>query len=102
MDKAIKKQIVFVLEDDNEVMAAALDPDSDLDKENKEMNKQLIQEHENIIEKVNRGEGVTGNDLDLIRDANEIHLNDEDDINGHHEQAVELDKWLETMMKEVK
>ena len=45
MDKEIKKQIVFVLEDDNEVMAAALEPHSDLDKRNKQMNMILSHFH---------------------------------------------------------
>ena len=68
-----------------------------LDEENKEMNRMLIAEHEKILEKVERGQDLTQKDLDLIRDVNQIHLNDEDDINGHHEQDVVLDKWLETM-----
>ena len=100
MNKAIKEQVVFVLEDDCEIMAAALD--SNLDEENKEMNRELIVEHKKIVEKVERGQDLTQKDLVLIRDANQIHLNDEDGINGHHEQAVVLNKWLETMMKEVK
>jgi len=95
MDDKIKEQIVFVLEDDNEVMTAALEPDSDLDKENKEMNRQLLKEHEKIISKVEKGQELTQKDLVLIRDANEIHLNDEIDINGHHKQAVLLNEWLE-------
>lgn len=37
MSKKIKEQMIFVLEDDNELMRAALDPDSDLDEENKQM-----------------------------------------------------------------
>ena len=49
MDEEIKQQIIFALEDDNEVMTAALDPDSDLDEENKQMNRELIQKHEEII-----------------------------------------------------
>jgi len=93
MKKAIKEQILFVLEDDNEVMTAALD--SDLDEENKEMNRDLIKEHERIIEKVENGEQLTALDLQLIHDANEIHLNDEIDLGQHHKQAVMLDKWLE-------
>ena len=63
------------------------------------MNRELIQEHEKIIEKVNRGEKLTENDLDLIRDANEIHLNDGDDIDGHHRRAVGLNEWLERRIK---
>ncbi|MBN2138563.1 MAG: hypothetical protein JW720_12220 [Sedimentisphaerales bacterium] len=38
-------------------------------------------------------------DLQLVRDANEIHLNDEDNLNGRHKEAVELDKWLDVKMK---
>lgn len=95
MNEAIRKQIVFVLEDDNEVMTAALDPDSDLDKENKQMNRELIKKHEAIIDKVEKGKQLTQVDLQLIRDANEIHLNDEDNLNGHHKQAVKLNDWLD-------
>ena len=94
MTKAIREQILFVLEDDNEVMRAALD--SDLDKENKEMNRALIKEHERIIKKVEAGEQLTELDLTLIRDANEIHLNDQENLAGHHRQAVVLDEWLKS------
>ena len=41
MDKAIRKQALFVLADDNEVMTAALDVVSGLGDENKEMNRRL-------------------------------------------------------------
>ncbi len=97
MNEAIRKQIIFVLDDDNEVMTAALDPDSDLDKENKQMNRELIKKHEAIIAKVEKGKQLTQVDLQLIRDANEIHFNDEDNLNGHHEQAVKLNDWLDNM-----
>ena len=93
MNEAIRKQIIFVLEDDNEVMTAALD--SDLDKENKQMNRELIKKHEVIIAKVEKGKQLTQLDLQLIRNANEIHLNDEDNLNGHHKQAVKLNDWLD-------
>lgn len=96
MNKEIKEQVVFVLADDNEVMASAVDDTGNgLDEENKKMNRELIQEHEKIIDKVNRGQKLTEKDLVLIRDANEIHLNDEDNIAGHHEGAVALNEWLE-------
>jgi predicted nucleic-acid-binding Zn-ribbon protein len=97
MNKEIKKQILFVLEDDNEVMTAALDPDSDLDKANKQMNRELIKKHDAIIAKVEKGIELKQEDLQLIRDANEIHFNDEDNLNDHHEQAMELNDWLENM-----
>ena len=76
MDEKIQEQILFVLEDDNEVMTAAL-ADSGFDEENKQMNRELIKEHKQIIEKVESGKLLTQHDLQLIRDANEIHLNDE-------------------------
>ena len=91
-DEEIKEQILFVLEDDNEGMRAALD--SDLDEQNKEMNRELIREHERIIEKVERGEGLVADDLVLVRDANEIHLNDTDNLAGRHWEAVMLEGWL--------
>jgi len=97
MDKKIREQIIFVLEDDNEVMTTAVEPHSDLDEDNKQMNRELIKEHEAIIEKVEKGELLTQLELHLIRDANEIHLNDENNLNGHHKQAVELDNWLDLM-----
>lgn len=95
MDKEIKKQILFVLEDDNEVMTAALEPDSDLDEENKAMNRELIKKHKAILSKVEKDQQLTREDLDLIRDANEIHLNDVDNVQEHHQQAVALNDWLE-------
>ena len=97
MNKAIKEQILFVLEDDNEVMFAALDPDSDLDEDNKQMNRELIKEHNQIIKKVERDERLTQHPLQLIRDANEIHVNDTANLAGHHERAIELDHWLDLM-----
>ena len=92
MNPAIKEQILFVLDDGNEVMRSALD--SDLDEKNKQMNRELIAEHERIAAKVERGDGLTKHDRQLIRDANEIHLNDTANLAGRHEQAVLLDEWL--------
>jgi hypothetical protein len=95
MNPATKEQIRFVLEDDNEVMAAALE--SDLDEENKQMNRELIQRYNQILAKLDRDEMPSQEELQLIRDANEIHLNDSDNLNGRHAQAVELDRWLDNM-----
>jgi hypothetical protein len=95
MNKEIRQQILFVLEDDNEVMTAALN--SDLDAENKQMNRGLIKQHEAIIARVEEGKHLTQLDLQLIRDANEIHLNYEDDLSGHHIEAVKLNEWLDNM-----
>ena len=97
MDGKMKKYIVFVLEDDNEVMRAAIEPDSDLDAANKQMNRELIKKHRAIIEKVKNNKLPSQQDLQLIRDANEVHLNDADNISGCHKQAVELDNWLDLM-----
>lgn len=97
MNKTIKQQIIFVLEDDNEIMSAALE--SDLDEENKQMNRKLIKRHKKIIEKVNKNQMPYQQQLQLIRDANQIHLNDTDNINGHHAQAVELDRWLDLFIE---
>jgi len=99
MNKAIKEQIIFVLEDDNEVMTAALAPDSELDEENQQMNSELIREHKRIIEKVGNGEALTKHGMALIRDANDIHLNDESNLAEHHQQAVTLDSWLKKNME---
>jgi hypothetical protein len=95
MNQAIKEQIKFVLEDDNELMTAALG--GDLDEENKQMNRELIQKHEKIMATLEKNELLSQEDLQLIRDANEIHLNDSENIAGHHKQAVELNDWLEKM-----
>jgi len=95
MNQEIIRQILFVLEDDNEVMTAALN--SDLSEKNKQMNRQLIKKHEAIIAKDEKGKLPTQADLQLIRDANEIHLNDEDNLNGHHAEAVKLNDWLDNM-----
>jgi len=95
LPKRLKEHARFVLEDDNEVMAAALHPSSDLDEENKQMNRDLIKEHEKVIAKINKKENLSKKDLNLIRDANEIHLNDIDNFQEHHNQAVELNKWLD-------
>jgi len=95
MNKKIKEQILFALEDDNELMTAALDDDSGLDEENKRLNRLLIKKHNKIIDKVNNEKKLTKEDLQLIRYANEIDMNDEIDIREHHKQAVELDKWLD-------
>ena len=97
MDEKIKKQIVFALEDDNELMTAALEPDSDLDDKNKEMNRALIQEHEKILAKIENDEPLTQHDLVLIKDANEMDINDVDNVRGHHGQAIALNEWLEQM-----
>ena len=97
VNKTIKDQIIFVLEDDNELMTVALD--GDLDEENKQMNRGLIQKHEAILSKLNRGELPSQEDLQLIREANEIHLNDAANLNGRHKEAVELDVWLDNVVE---
>ncbi|HEX41452.1 MAG TPA: hypothetical protein ENN81_05260 [Phycisphaerales bacterium] len=92
MNPSIREQIRFVLADDNELMRAALD--GDWGDENKQMNRQLIRQHEAILAKLDAGAGLTQLDLQLVRDANEIHLNDEANLNGQHKEAVELEEWL--------
>jgi hypothetical protein len=69
---------------------------SNLDEENKQFNRELIAEHERVAARVERGEELSRLDLVLIRDANRIHLNDAHNLNGHHQEAVMLDKWLDT------
>jgi hypothetical protein len=99
MNMETKEQIRFVLEDDNELMQAALVGYSDLDDENKQMNRELIKRHEQILAKLDKKELLSKEDLQLIRDANEIHLNDEINLAGYHKQAVELDKWLDLIIE---
>ena len=97
MNRAVEKHIRFVLEDDSELMSAALT--GDLDDENKRMNRELIKRHETILAKLDNGQTFSQEELQLIRDANEIHLNDGANLNGHHRQAVKLDRWLDHMME---
>lgn len=98
MNKAIKEQVRFVLEDDDELMRAALWPGSSLDARNKQLNRELIRKHEKILAKLDKGEVLDQEDFQLVRDANEIHLNDEDNLNDRHKEAVELDNWLDLVM----
>jgi hypothetical protein len=99
MNDQIKETIRFVLEDDNEGMQAALDPDSDLDEENKQMNRELIQRHEQILPKLERGEVLSQEDLALVREANEIHANDNLNLGEHHIEALVLEEWLDNMIE---
>ena len=99
MNKTIRDQIIFALEDDNELMTAALDPDSDLDEDNKQMNRELIKRHEAILAKLDRGEVLSQEDMILVRDANEIHVNDAIDLAGRHKEAIALNEWLDQMME---
>jgi hypothetical protein len=97
MNQAIQDQVRFVLADDNELMTAALD--GDLDEENKQMNRELIQRHEEILAKLDRGEALSQEELVLVRDANEIHVNDGLNLNGRHKEALALEDWLDHMME---
>jgi hypothetical protein len=99
MNEEIKEQIRFVIEDDDELMRAAIMPGSDLDARNKQLNRELIKRHEKILEKLDKDQALCQEDFQLVRDANEIHLNDEDNLNGRHKEAVELDNWLDLMMQ---
>jgi hypothetical protein len=95
MDKGIKEQVRFALEDDNELMSAALN--GDLDEQNKQMNRELIKRHKQILVKLEKSEQLSQKDLQLVRDANEIHFNDKANLNGRHEEAMKLNDWLDNM-----
>ena len=99
MDGKTREQAVFALEDDNEIMAAALDRDSGLDEQNRRMNRDLIKKHEKILAKIEKGDPLTQMDLILIRDANLMDYHDTADIREHHKQAVELNDWLDKMIE---
>ncbi len=99
MNEDIEEMIRFVLEDDNEAMTAALDPHSDLDAENKQMNRELIKKHEEILAKLDKGRALSQEDLVLIRDANEIHVNDAVNLKGRHAEAVSLEAWLDNRIE---
>ncbi|MBE0536748.1 MAG: hypothetical protein IH624_13860 [Phycisphaerae bacterium] len=95
MNDWIKRQIRIVLEDDNELMAAALR--GDLDEEQKQVNRELSRKHHRILEMLGSGVRLSQDDLQLIRDANDIHYNDMNNLGGHHAQAVLLEQWLDRM-----
>jgi hypothetical protein len=95
MNEKIREQILFVLDDDKEVMKASLE--SDLDEENKRMNRCLIDRYRQITGKVKQLRPLSQDDLQVIKDANQIHVNDADNLNGRHDQALELNEWLEQM-----
>ena len=95
MDEESKEQIRFVLEDDNEGMRAGIERHSDLDAESKQMNRDLIERHRQILAKLDRGESLSQEDLMLVRDANRVHRSDEQNLNGRHKEAVVLEEWLD-------
>ena len=99
MNPTIKEHIRFVLQDDNELMSAALDKYSDLDDENRRMNRELINKHEQILAKLDKDEQLSQEDFQLVRDANQIHLNDAEELYGHHKQAIELESWLDNIIE---
>lgn len=99
INKINKETAIFVLEDDNEIMQSALTDDSELDNENKEMNRQLIKQHNKIINKLQNNLDLTKKDLQLICDANEIHVNDVINISGHHTKAMLLQKYYKSLLK---
>ena len=89
----IKKQVIYALEDDNEIMTSALD--SDLDKEDKRMNRLLIKKHDKIIDKIRSENALTMEDLTLINDANQIFINDGKNITGKFRNGLKLNAWLQ-------
>jgi hypothetical protein len=95
MDEEIKEQIRFVLEDCNEGMRTGIQRHSDLDAESKQMSWDLIEKHEQILAKLERGEGLSQKDMVLVRDANRIHRNDEQNLYGRHKEARALEEWLD-------
>lgn len=99
MNDQIRETIRFVLHDDNEGMRAALCPDSDLDPENKQMNQEVTQRHKQILAKLDNDEALSQEELVLIREANEIHMNDTLDLNGHHKEGLALEEWLANMIE---
>jgi len=99
MNEEMKEQIQFALDDDDERMQAALGAGSDLDDENKQMSRELIRRHEEILMKLDLGDPLSQEDLQLIRDANEIHVNDTEDLNGRHREAIVLEDWLDQRME---
>ena len=86
-NKKIKEQIQFVLEDDNELMLTALQKGSDLDARNKQLNRELIKRHEKILAKLDKDKMLNQEDFQLVRDANEIHVNDDINCNGRHKEG---------------
>ncbi|MDO8303280.1 MAG: hypothetical protein Q7T18_08565 [Sedimentisphaerales bacterium] len=97
VNEQIKKQIIFALEDDNEVMSSIIN--SDLHEVDKQMSRQLIKQHKAIINKIEKGQHLTQEELQLVWDANTIHAYNAADYNEHYLAAVALNDWLDTMMK---
>lgn len=93
MIEVLEETAIFVLEDDIEGMTSALD--SDLDAENKRLNQLLIKKQKDVIAKIKTGQKLTKEDMNIIKDANEIHINDTCDFAEHHVDALKLDMHLE-------
>lgn len=100
--KDMKKLIIFVLEDDNEVMETACNKGSDLDKDNQKLNKLLIARHNKLIDKVEQDKPLTKKDLELISDANQIFVNDIINLTGFHQKSLRLKRWLDEKEKGLK
>lgn len=92
MITVIEETMCRSLEDDVEVMTSALD--SDLDAENKRLNSLLIKKQKEVIKKIKTGKTLSKDDKKIIKDANEIHVNDESDFCGFHNDALDLDVYL--------
>jgi len=66
----------FVAEDDIEVMSSALHPSSDLDRENKRMNRVAIKRLRRSVDKIDINKPLNKTEINQLREANEIHLSD--------------------------
>jgi len=84
MKPAVKKQIRFMLEQENRVMSDALDI------ENKQMIQNIIQRNKDVLTRLDKN-CLTQEDLQLIRDANDICLNDHENLADHYEQIRDAD-----------
>lgn len=99
MDKQIIEQIRFVLGEGRGRMQAAIGSQGDLDAESRQRGQEPTARGQEILARLDRGEQLGQEDFELIRDANEIHVNDVENRNGHHGEAMALADWLDQMME---
>lgn len=78
----------FVAEDDIEVMSSALHPSSDLDRENKRMNRVAIKRLRKSVDKIDINKPLNKTEINQLIEANEIHLS------GGKAKAKQLNKFL--------
>jgi len=95
MKPAIKKHIRVILEEENRVMSDALNNNT----ANKQIIQNMLQRNKDVLTRLDK-DCLSQEDLQLIRDANDIYLNDHESLADHYEEIVGLDRWLDTMTEQ--